>query len=72
FFAFSFFTVISVFAFCGFAKVYLIERERCMFAHSNDLAQFRDKLICNENHEYFLSQNKVLRHAVYIFEPEPN
>ncbi|MDR2556651.1 MAG: hypothetical protein LBC49_02930 [Bacteroidales bacterium] len=58
--------VTGTLVFCGFAKVYLNERERCMLAHNNDLKQWYCKHVCYENHEYSLQENKVLRLAVYI------
>jgi hypothetical protein len=66
FIALSLFAVTGILLFWGFAKIYLIEKERCMLTHKKNFAQFHYKYTCNENHEYPLQQNKVLHHAVTV------
>jgi hypothetical protein len=43
-----------------------MERERCMLTYKENFAQFHYEYACNENHEYPLQQNKILRRAVTV------
>ncbi|MDR0619593.1 MAG: hypothetical protein LBG17_06825 [Bacteroidales bacterium] len=66
FIAFSFLIITCTSFFFGFAKIYFMERERCMLTYKENFAQFHYEYACNENHEYPLQQNKILRRAVTV------